>query len=363
MIKRGIMKELIKKIFICVACFVLISCNKNKKVDFFSIPVNSSKSSELPLSKISEKIEVIELEVTDKSLISSVMDVLETDNYFIVRDKKSIMLFDKKGIFTCLIGSVGQGPGEYVNIIDMAVDSDNEKIYAYTNTRKIICYDFNGIFLKETPTEYYRSLRNICWVGGKLLAASEHVSNSSSLLHHILYNIDGDNLSITDSIKISELKSESIGASIYNDYISNEGNNTYFFFTDYSSQTNVLDTLYHIDNKKFEATPYLRLELNNNGYSIYGDKEIYMFNIYKSSRYVFAFYRKENLLNNFCYDTKTEIGYNLKSGYTDDIHTGEKVRIRPLDSDANKYYYTYTNVNETDKDEPNPTLYIGILKK
>ena len=88
-----------------------------------------------------------------------------------------------------------------------------------------------------------------------------------------------------------------------------------------------------------------------------------MFNLYKSFRYVFALYRKNSSLNNFCYDTKTEKGYNLKNGYTDDIHTNKKVRIRPLDSDANKYYYTDTNVNPDDSEEPNPTLYIGFLKK
>ena len=65
----------------------------------------------------------------------------------------------------------------------------------------------------------------------------------------------------------------------------------------------------------------------------------------------------------FCYDTKIGKGYDVAEGYTDDIHTGEVVKIRPFSSDANKFYYLHTNMDDSVKEEPNPTLYIGTLKK
>ena len=239
------MKKISTRAFFFVILLVLVSCNNNDKLGFLSIPVDSNEDNSLKLSEISESVEAIELEVTDESLISSVMDVLYTDNYYIIRDRKNLMSFDKKGKFIRKIGSVGQGPGEYENIIDVAVDNDNEKIFIYTNKGKIICYDFNGFFLKETPTEYYKNIRNIFWIDGKLLAASEQVNNDSSNLHHIvLYSISATNLSVIDSIEITKFKSESFGAIVYNDYISQERNNTYLFYTDYSSRIDVLDTLY-----------------------------------------------------------------------------------------------------------------------
>jgi len=140
------MNTLFKKAIVFIVCLVLISCSKNVKSDFFSISVNSNDNESLPLSEIAEKIEVIELEITDASLIGRVVDVIDTDDYFIIRETKSIILFDNKGKYIRQIGSVGQGPGEYVSIIDIAVDSKKERIFIYTNESKIICYDFNGIF-------------------------------------------------------------------------------------------------------------------------------------------------------------------------------------------------------------------------
>jgi len=54
----------------------------------------------------------------------------------------------------------------------------------------------------------------------------------------------------------------------------------------------------------------------------------------------------------------------MQDGYTDDIHHIEKrVSIRPLNSNAELFYYRHTHMNPDDLDEPNPTLYIGKLKK
>lgn len=66
----------------------------------------------------------------------------------------------------------------------------------------------------------------------------------------------------------------------------------------------------------------------------------------------------------FCYDTKTGKGYNMQGGYTDDIKQIEKrVYIRPFNLDTERFYYLHTTMKPGDLEEPNPTLYIGKLKK
>ena len=66
----------------------------------------------------------------------------------------------------------------------------------------------------------------------------------------------------------------------------------------------------------------------------------------------------------FCYDTKTGKGYNMLDGYSDDINRIEKpIAIRPLSTDSEMFYYLHTNMKPDDREEPNPTLYIGKLKK
>ena len=55
----------------------------------------------------------------------------------------------------------------------------------------------------------------------------------------------------------------------------------------------------------------------------------------------------------------------MKIGFTDDIHQIEKrINIRPLASDTELFYFLHTHFKKGDlEDEPNPTLYIGRLKK
>ncbi|MDR0542016.1 MAG: hypothetical protein LBH19_07355 [Dysgonamonadaceae bacterium] len=68
----------------------------------------------------------------------------------------------------------------------------------------------------------------------------------------------------------------------------------------------------------------------------------------------------------FCYDTKTGKGYHMQGGYTDDISPMEKrgmIHLRPSVLDPEQFYYLHTPEKPDDLEEPNPTLYIGKLKR
>ncbi|GHT48722.1 hypothetical protein FACS189440_12990 [Bacteroidia bacterium] len=57
-------------------------------------------------------------------------------------------------------------------------------------------------------------------------------------------------------------------------------------------------------------------------------------------------------------------GYNMQDGYTDDINQIEdRLSLRPFNFDTEMFYYLHTNMKPGDLEEPNPTLYIGKLKK
>jgi len=54
----------------------------------------------------------------------------------------------------------------------------------------------------------------------------------------------------------------------------------------------------------------------------------------------------------------------MRDGYIDDIDKIEqRKKIRPLNFNSEIFYYWHTHMNEGDLEEPNPTLYIGTLKK
>jgi hypothetical protein len=123
--------------------------------------------------------------------------------------------------------------------------------------------------------------------------------------------------------------------------------------------------LHRFENNRL--IPELKLKFKNDGIDGSGNKFINLNKIYRSSRYVFSVYnhvQKDYNRYFFCYDTKTGKGYHMQDGYTDDIHQIEgRVRIRPFISDTEMFYYLHTHIGPDDLEEPNPTLYIGRLKK
>lgn len=86
-----------------------------------------------------ENVEYIPLETTVNSLLGSVGKVLYRNNCFYVLDKMSggIYVFDRMGKFMSSIVKPGEGPDEYIELIDMDVDKDGN-IYIADNARMVI---------------------------------------------------------------------------------------------------------------------------------------------------------------------------------------------------------------------------------
>ena len=362
-------KTVLKKQFtLSVLILILMNCT-NKENDFFTIDINSAKEQPLLLSDIADNIEAIELEMTDSSLVNirEISRIHYTGKYIVVCELRSIMIFDKKGKFLLRIGSVGQGPDEYVAAINLAVDIKNERLYILCISGKIICYDFEGNIIDKTPTGYYnKGITNyIYYANDNLLYLAEKIEtvNENKTKISYLYTI-GNNLSISDSLEIHKIQTEHYGAAGFNtDYMCSDGENTYLYFGDVTANPLVLDTLYQLINN--QLIPYLNLRFNNKGINIAGEKEVTILYLYKSSRYVFCRFANNIMEKTYCfyYDIKTGQGYKSIGVFNDDIHTKEIVRIRPFDSYSNMFYYLYTNIDDTAKEEPNPTLYVGKLKK
>lgn len=86
-----------------------------------------------------ENVEYIPLETTDSSLLGSVDKILFRNNCFYVLDKMSggIYVFDRRGNFISSVMKHGEGPDEYIELMDMDVDTGGN-IYVADNARMII---------------------------------------------------------------------------------------------------------------------------------------------------------------------------------------------------------------------------------
>ena len=107
----NILKPLIYFFFLC-----LLSCQNRKETETIHITIEQEKTTQLPLSEITEDIQAIELEVTDESMIGVWQQGYRgypLDKYIMFfersRTKNQILLFNKKGRFIRSIGRKGHG--------------------------------------------------------------------------------------------------------------------------------------------------------------------------------------------------------------------------------------------------------------
>ncbi|MDL2264921.1 6-bladed beta-propeller [Parabacteroides sp. OttesenSCG-928-G07] len=350
-----------------ISFFVILFACGEKPSEFLVLPVDISQNYPVSLSEITEELKSIELEMTDESLISSIHRVLDCGDYLLISNAwpMKIMLFNKEGKFIHTISSQGQGPGEYSFLREIAADPENKRIYIAADM-KLMCYDFDNRFIKEVLLP--RSIEYMVYNNNELIyvITSRQENESEGGIHYqaMLYKADKD-FHIKDSMEVKNFlldKTNNRTTSI-NSYLSCTGKNTYMYYPVGARETFLRDTLYKFGNDHF--IPDLRLKFSDE--EVYNENGVmtrFIYTIYRSSRYVFARHRtREKGPFYYWYDMKTGEGYNMEKGFRDDIYTGEIVPIYSFAPDSEKFYYYYTKINDVDKDEPNPTLYIGELKK
>ena len=371
-------------LMLCVMlCVLLLSYNREvKKGELLEIPVDIDQNFSLPLSEITDEIIAIEPELTDESLVNPdrIQSVLLVEDDVIIAELDKILVFHRDGKFVRAIGSRGQGPGEFTGIQNIALDKKNKCLYVIALPRKIICYDLmTGKYIKESPQmPQIGTLKDVNYINDELLLLSDQSEPDKkghfklSALYHV-----NNAFQITDSMIIRKnyFEQQTFRANSRDRAIILSGNsNLYVYcpeiypgrsspFQANPSETVLRDTLYRFEHN--HLIPELKLKFKNDGIDA-GGKFIDIYSIYRSSRYIFAYYG--NLLNttsyHFCYDTETGKGYTMQDGFTDDVNNIEKrIDIRPVGLNTEIFYYWHTNMRPGDREEPNPTIYIGKLKK
>ena len=142
-----------------IGVFVLLGCSSNKKqgpISKSGIPVinlseDVSTVPSLLLSEAAEKLEIVPLEMTDESVLSDITEMQVTDHNIWIDHGREFYIyrFSRTGKFLNRIGSIGQGPGEYVNYLTFLVDEDKKEVYIFSTNNGVLVYDFEGGFKKQ----------------------------------------------------------------------------------------------------------------------------------------------------------------------------------------------------------------------
>ena len=142
-----------------IGVFVLLGCSSNKKqepisksgVPVINLSADVSTVPSLLLSEAAEKLEIVPLEMTDESVLSDITEMQVTDHNIWIDHGREFYIyrFSRTGKFLNRIGSIGQGPGEYVNYLTFLVDEDKKEVYIFSTNNGVLVYDFEGGFKKQ----------------------------------------------------------------------------------------------------------------------------------------------------------------------------------------------------------------------
>lgn len=253
------MKKIQRLLFVCLG--TLFACQSNIK-NVSVLQLNSSsvmvcdeskvkEERETKLSELVEDFQIIRFENKEEAFFKPWW-LYFSDNYICVRqDGGVVKLFDKTGKFIADIGGIGQGPGEYKFVTDIAIDEKGKSIYiTQIIGQSILKYDLNGNFSREIdlgerlnkPRLFIQpdsvlSLVQLCFKdrNDKFTAANVRTNLNDSIQY--LYTKE----------LASNLKDEKGTVTGYNNEIW-----AYRNCSDFSFMMTHTDTLYHYNSKKNE---------------------------------------------------------------------------------------------------------------
>jgi hypothetical protein len=168
-----IIKNMNSKLIVLLNVVVLLffSCKQQPKVSQYnsvSEKIILGMENLIRYDSLVDKIEHIKLEDNENCLIGQISQILFTDSLLIIVDKESansINVFDMSGKFKCKIGSVGQGPAEYISPWHVTLHPNKKQIVVEDITQhKILYFSYTGEFeySERTPfmLNYYEYLAN-----------------------------------------------------------------------------------------------------------------------------------------------------------------------------------------------------------
>lgn len=109
-----------------------------------------SETKEIKLSELVEDFQIIRFENKEEAFFKPSW-LYFSDNYICVKqENNAAKLFNKAGKFIANIGEIGQGPGEYKFVYDIAIDEQGKSIYLTSLVgESILKYNMNGDYIGE----------------------------------------------------------------------------------------------------------------------------------------------------------------------------------------------------------------------
>jgi hypothetical protein len=275
-------------ILLCIL-FLISGCKQKPQMNDIRIPIIDivegieDEGTTMLLSEVAKDITFIPLETTDECLIGSIYTIHLSLDYLIIVDSNpyQILLFNKTGKFIRKIGSIGQGPCEYL-CPELSVLVNDELFVWDRSLNKTFCFDLHT---------------------GKCLRTKKHdmepcsmdYFNDSILVYYYSFPTSGD------PQKFAHIQTLSLDFETANEYWHEKfQSHIEIMYGDYSVSTYLKDgnlyvwdsnvengTVYYLD-KNFKKNPAYQLYLGKyNSYKKSSGDRYEMFIVRETDRFLF----------------------------------------------------------------------------
>ncbi len=133
-----------------VSIFLFLSCTgwKDKRnMESDIITANLERRDNVSTKELFSDIQVIPLETTPESLIRDITQIKFFEGRYYIHDyrRSQIFVFDREGRFQFALNEKGDGPGQYLNLSDFAIDTDTVIMALGTSPNPLISNTTKGL--------------------------------------------------------------------------------------------------------------------------------------------------------------------------------------------------------------------------
>lgn len=279
------------KLLLTIFSFLLgiVGCNQKKDisistVDLIDVPIERNDASGL-FDSIFEMSRYVPLEVTDESLIRRVGKIIFYRNtvYVLDTEEKRVLAFDKNGKFLKKYEHIGQGPGEYLSLVDFTIKGDT--LYLLDrNVSQLLLYNLEDSLLQ---TQKVPKAKGIYVLGSEKYAFNEELgaADNSSNKEYYSYSLMEHG---KKKLRRVSYNKELCGLS----FSLSEGANSFYYYQDsIYTYFPFNDTIYCVNEENGELSPYLRVKIGDERIGLEDDKKQIDALRKKISSTIFAFYK------------------------------------------------------------------------
>lgn len=148
-----------KNNILILAIICLCSCNPGlRKSDLLELKPLDALEDVMLLSEIADSVSYLQLDHT--IMFPAVPKLYFTDDFMVAQTKEGVLKYDFEGNLVGRIGRIGQGPGEYNQYVNLAVDTMSKRIYVSGVLDNMLHrFTFDGLYLGrkriDLPDETY----------------------------------------------------------------------------------------------------------------------------------------------------------------------------------------------------------------